>query len=698
VKAGAASRAWLSAGCAIVFYSLGSARAQEAIAESITVSADRLPSATASGPFAIQSLEAEMLRRSPQVRLDDILRAQVPGFSLFRRSSSRVANPTTQGVTLRNFGPSGAGRTLVLLDGIPLNDPFAGYVLWNQLPPAGIENVLVTPGGGAGLFGNAALAGTIYVTSRIEEQTSAYAQGLLGSADTNSGTLSASLVGRTATLSVLAEHFSTGGYPVLQDDQRGPVDNNASADSDLLQVVSEFTLAENTALRLQARGFREDRGNGTIYTRNETTGADLNAALTQKLPDMAAEFRLTVYGQRRKYRSTFSSINDARTVETPALNQFDVPAEALGGSAVWSMALGSQHSLTVGADARWIEGSTREAFRFVENEFTRLREAGGQQLFLGAFAEDRWKISEATTIVGGLRLDRWQLADGSRREFDRATRGAILRTDFADRDGYSVNGRLGTTVSVSRALDLRAAFYSGFRVPTLNELYRPFRVGNVVTEANAELEPERLLGGEAGVSWRPVDKIRVTGAVFYNHLEDAIGNVTVGFGPGTFDPGGFIPAGGVLRQRQNIGLVTAPGVEFGGEWQVVPELFLKASYLFTKPVIDQASEPGLVGNLLAQTPEHAVSASIEWKPGAKWLVTTQARYVGRQFEDDQNRLELAPFVTLDAAVFYDFTDKISAGLKVENIFDTEIETGKTQEGLVSTGTPRLVTLQLQCRL
>jgi outer membrane receptor protein involved in Fe transport len=83
----------------------------------------------------------------------------VPGFSLFRRSSSRTANPTTQGVTLRNFGPSGAGRTLVLLDGIPLNDPFAGYVLWSQVPPALLESVLVQPGGGAGLFGNAGTRG-----------------------------------------------------------------------------------------------------------------------------------------------------------------------------------------------------------------------------------------------------------------------------------------------------------------------------------------------------------------------------------------------------------------------------------------------------------------------------------------------------------------------------------------------------------
>src|SRR4051795_1622399 len=149
-------------------------RAQSASStETVVVSADRLPSAESSAPFSVTALESDDLRRAPQLRLDDVLRNEVPGFSLFRRNSSRTANPTTQGVTLRNFGPSGAGRTLVLLDGIPLNDPFAGYVLWSQVPVAGIDSVLIQPGSGAGLFGNSALAGTIFLGSKPIETSSA---------------------------------------------------------------------------------------------------------------------------------------------------------------------------------------------------------------------------------------------------------------------------------------------------------------------------------------------------------------------------------------------------------------------------------------------------------------------------------------------------------------------------------------------
>ena len=140
-------------------------QAQLPCTQPVVIEAGRLPNIETSAPLDVYTIDREDLDRAPELRLDDILRAEVPGFSLFRRNSSRTANPTTQGVTLRNFGPNGAGRTLVLWDGVPLNDPFAGYVLWNQVPPDALDSIVVVSGGGAGLFGNEALAGTIFLIS-----------------------------------------------------------------------------------------------------------------------------------------------------------------------------------------------------------------------------------------------------------------------------------------------------------------------------------------------------------------------------------------------------------------------------------------------------------------------------------------------------------------------------------------------------
>ncbi|MDQ6654202.1 MAG: TonB-dependent receptor [Verrucomicrobiota bacterium] len=669
--------------------------AQEAVTAPVLVHADRLPSADEGAPFSARVVTAEELRTAPQARLDDILRAQVPGFSLFRRSSSRVANPTTQGVTLRNFGPSGAGRTLVLLDGIPLNDPFAGYVLWNQIPPASLENVLVASGGGAGLYGNAALAGTIFLVSREPAESSGAVEGLIGNHGTYDGTAAGTLVAKPASVTVFAERFATSGYPVLQRDQRGPVDNNASSDSELVTLRLAVAVTRESTVAVDGRAFHEERGNGTIYTANDTSGADASVRWVTRFEQVRGELRLSGWVQRRRYRSTFSAINAARTIETPSLNQFNVPAAAVGGSAVWSMALGAAHVATIGADVRSVDGETNEAFSFVRTDYTRQRTAGGEQLFAGAFAEDTWHAAQAVTIVGSARVDHWELTNGSRIETDRATGATTLALRYADRSGDTMNGRLGASIDAGRSVTVRAAGYTGFRVPTLNELYRPFRVGNAVTEANAALRPERLEGGEAAVEWRPAAGLRLSGTAFYNRLEDAIGNITVGRGPGTFEPVGFLPAGGVLRQRQNIQLVTAPGAEMTAEWQVAAPLRLRVGYLFTRPTIAEASEAALRGKLLAQTPEHVATAAVDWKPISKLLLTLQTRYNAGQFEDDQNRIELAPFFVIDLAAQRQFTARFSGALKVENLLNADIETGKSPDGLVSSGAPRLVSLQLR---
>ncbi|MFL6528726.1 MAG: TonB-dependent receptor [Chthoniobacterales bacterium] len=665
--------------------------------EAVVVSADRLPNAEAAAPFTTSAIESDELRRAPELRLDDILRAEVPGFSLFRRNSSRTANPTTQGVTLRNFGPSGAGRTLVLLDGVPQNDPFAGYVLWSQLPTSSIKSLIVQPGGGAGLFGNAALAGTMFFISKPIDETMASSEVTIGNRDTYDIAAEAAFAEKPLALGMFADRFSTDGYPVIRASQRGPVDTDAHARADVLDGRAEVRIDHDTSVQLRGRWFDDVRGNGTRYTFNRTEGEDGSAVLTRKFPDEQAELELSIYGQVRRFRSTFSSINATRTLETPALDQFNVPADALGGSAVWSMAV-QDHLLTFGGDVRSVDGETNELFSWNGSRFTRLREAGGDQLFLGAFAQDAWTAAPNLTVVGGVRYDRWQLSDGFRREMLRATGALLTDSRFADRDGDEINGRIGARVAVNDAIAFRAATYTGFRVPTLNELYRPFRVGNDVTEANPALKPEELIGGEGAIEWQPFSTLQVTAAGFYNRMHDAVGNVTIGFGPGSFNPGGFIPRGGVLRQRQNIDLVTAPGCETQVRWQPIATLSFRANYLFTRPVVDSAAQPALEGKLLAQTPERVVTAGVDWNPFRRWTIAAQMRYSAHQFDDDQNTRALAPYATVDLALIYEFSDRASAAIRVENLFDREIETGKSADGIVSIGAPRLVSFDLRLKL
>ena len=286
-----------------------------------------------------------------------------------------------------------------------------------------------------------------------------------------------------------------------------------------------------------------------------------------------------------------------------------------------------------------------------------------------------------------MRFDRWELFDGFRRESVRLTGTSLSDLHYPDRSGNELNGRLGLRWEATDRLALRGAAYSGFRVPTLNELYRPFRVGSDVTEANAALEPEHLLGGEIGADWQVASNFRLSTTGFYNRLEDAVGNITISEGPG-----------GVLRQRQNIDLVLAPGFEAKAAWQLHPAVALSASYLFTRPTVERAANPALEGKRLAQAPAHVLTGSVDWTPASRWTVIAQAHYTGEQFDDDQNSRVLAAFATVDLGLTYDFSTHASVAVRVENLFDQQIETGKTADGLLSIGAPRLVTLRLRWQL
>ena len=658
----------------------------------VEVVSSRYPEqALSQSAFGMTVIDRAEIAQLPQSRLDEVLKTAVPGFSLFRRSSSLVANPTTQGPSLRNIGPNGAGRTLVLLDGIPQNDPFGGWVHWHRLPPSLLGNVTVVRGGGAGLFGNNALGGTIYLTRHAPQTLSASA--LVGDRETYEGTLMSSLEAGPFRISTTLHGQTTEGYPVIRDSQRGPVDIRADSSSYLFESGISTTLASGTEVTLRGSWFTEERGNGTPLTGNRTEGLDLSLGFRGPAGDVQWESML--FYQGRHFESTFSSVNDDRTAETPALDQYEVPAHSLGFSFTTTFAGGvplphverDESKLIVGVDGRWIEGETRERFRFVEGKFLNNREAGGEQILAGVFAEQTWTLSPDWQVTLGGRADYWRISSGSRVEKSIATGATLLDDDYADRDGVVANGRLGAVYKVTEEFKLRGAAYTGFRIPTLNELYRPFRVRNDITGANDALEPERLTGVESGFTWEPVADVHFGATVFWNYLSDAVANVTVLNGPGAAPDGTVVPEGGVYRQRQNIDAVSTTGVELEAAWKPAKWLGLSAGYLYTFTEV-RADSPALDGRELAQAPAHVLTGALTVQPHPKWQAMLQARYGSKQFEDDLNSLVLASYVVWDAAVNYQVNDRMSVGLVMENVFDREVETGRSGDGIVSVGAPR----------
>ena len=654
----------------------------------IVVTAARLPPAAGDAAFSVIRLDERVLGRA--TRIDEALQT-VPAVSLFRRTSSLAANPTTQGISLRAIAPSGAGRTLVTLDGAPLNDPFGGWVLWSQVAPESLSGLDIIRGAGAGPYGAGALTGVIQLRERdadggaLDVSGGDYGGQRLAAATTLSA-------GRFALTGSMQRELSDGYVPV-----RGAAAGAGAADTPLdLATLSgslraDVALADATALSLRASAYEEDRGSGLAGARSSATGQSYSATVSRTPSVEWLGWRAQVWRRDSDFANTSVAVAAGHGSTTPANDQFATPAEGWGANvAVRRVAVdlgGGLLEWELGADARFNEGETRELFRYMAGAFTRDRIAGGETSVIGGYGEASWTAGP-WLVAGGLRLDGWENSNGRRIERDLATGLPTLDESSSDRSGEVVSARLAARRDLVAGLAARAAAYSGFRPATLNELHRPFRVGNDLTEANAALVPEELQGVEAGLTWEN-DETSVGGTVFWNRIEDAIVNVTIGVGPGTFPRAGFVPAGGVLRQRQNAGTIEAVGVELTAKHRIGERLSFDGALSWTDAEVDGGTSAAqLTGLRPAQAPEWSVSAGADWRVVDRLTLVGRVRYESARFEDDLNSRVLGAAATLDARAEFEVRTGVIAYVATDNLFNAEIEVSETGDGVAGYGPPR----------
>lgn len=644
--------------------------------EVVIVTPPRLPALPGEAAFSAVRLGAADLAGTP--RLDEALR-QAPGVSLFRRTGSDAANPTIQGLSLRAIAPSGAGRALVTLDGAPQNDPFGGWVIWSALPAEVLGGARIVRGAGAGPYGAGALTGVV----ALEERTDVTGLGALdlsyGSRESWRGAV---IVGAPGIL--LSASGSTGqGYVPVRAGRGG-----ADTPTDLSDYSASVRLQRRIAgveTALRAGLYQERRGAGLLGAGSVASGAQASLTLG-RTPDASGDgWRLQGWLRSSDLANTSVAVGAQRASTTPANDQYSTPAIGAGLNAAWRRRT-STLTLELGADARMAKGEVRERFRYQTGAFTRGRVAGGRTGVAGVYAEASHEAGELL-LTGGARLDAWRNGGAFRKERDLAGGAVLLDQKPQGDSGVTPSARVGLRYGLGQNAFVRAAAYSGFRAPTLNELHRPFRVGNDVTEANPALKPEQLFGAEAGLgrdgalSWS-------LGA-FYNELQDPITNVTIGLGPRTFPTAGFIPAGGVLRQRRNTGAIEAWGVEGEGAWRVSPSLQFRGAFAATRARVKGGAEaPQLEGLRPAQTPRLTLTAGVDWRPLEALSLEAAARYESARFEDDLNTRRLAPALKIDARAAWRVAPDAEVYLAAENLFDADLEVSETADGVEAFAAPR----------
>jgi len=653
----------------------------------ITVMAERLPS-TSSAAAPLAEWDRAVIRESSPRTLDEMLSSE-PSFSLYRRQTALFGNPTSAGVSLRNTGATAASRTLVLLDGIPQNDPFGGWVYWARYDAATVDSVKIIPSAKAAVWGNQSPAGVVQLSSR-DAFVGSHTLRLGGGSH---GTIGASTANQfvnddgTLGVSFNASALHSDGFFGVAESQRGAVDRRLDLDLRNFDLKLAWKPHPGLTIEPMISWYDEERGNGTPLTGNTTEALDVALRVTAEDPVLS--WQALGYYQHRSFSSFFSSVDALRSTETPSLDQYDVPATGSGAAVTLHWQPGGRWSVTGGADFRHIDGETNEDATFMSGQFTRRREAGGRQAFAGIFTAASYEFAPGTTLDASARLDAWWLRDGRRIEKSLIT-GATLRNDRQpDRDGIEPSFALAFNHAFTDRLGGFLSAGTSFRAPTLNELHRPFRVKNDIVEANAALDPERFISVEGGIEWKPADALTVRAALFHHWIGDAIANVPV------TDPAeiaaifGTIPAGGSGSQRRNVDGARVLGLQTGVEWTATDELTLRFDGIWTETKFSESKgQPLLENKPFPQAPDLRLISGADWKPINRLTLSAAYEYGASQYDDALAQRRIGDYTSARIGATWKASENLLYHLRVENLFDEEIMTGLASDGTRSIAGPR----------
>jgi outer membrane receptor protein involved in Fe transport len=649
----------------------------------VTVTAYRTPLSTLESPVTTRLLTQAALGSVAAVTLDGKIR-QIPGLELFRRSSSLVANPTSQGISLRGLGSTSASRTLLTQDDVPLNDPVGGWIHWQELPELAIENVELVRGGASDLYGSSAIGGVIGV---IPVRPTA-ARGALRSLYGGEGTYDSSVLvqdkfGKWGLLGA-AGMIGTNGYIQMAPTQRGPVDVESRVHSQNALALTEH---DSGPLRLFLRvsGFNESRHNGTPYQINATRLVRYAAGGDWQAPN-SGSLVARVYGSDERYKQTFSNVTNTpnaafpqcsfRCGETPTRFTY-VPDNELGAALHWNQPLGAGFVVIGGADVHdvriWDREQTYGATALLSNLHDHQRDSA-------IWVEGMW-VHNAWTVTASGRMD-WFQNYGARQVNWNGTAWVPIANQPPESDERIFDPRLGISRKLSEHWALSASGFRAFRAPTPSELYRSTQVGSKLTRPNGSLLSERATGWETGVAtqWRWGT---VRASYFLTQVNRPIIAVTT-------NPN----SSPILLLRENLGQIESRGVAIDFEAALLPWLHADGGYQYANATVSKGSLD--LGNWIPEVAHNMATLNLRaWRPKLG-LLSLQSRISGHQYDDDANAFLLHSFFQLDAYGSHDIGKRVELFASGENLFDRAIEVSKTPS--TTLGQPRTARVGFLVRL
>ncbi|HEY0300352.1 MAG TPA: TonB-dependent receptor, partial [Rhizomicrobium sp.] len=498
-------------------------------------------------------------------------------------------------------------------------------------------------------------------------------------------------LGPVSLFASASDEDSNGWIPVSPA-QRGAADTNVTLHARSASLRAETTPWSGTLVSVRVGAYGENRASGLVGATSSADGVSASATLAHPQSGDDLGWRLQVWLRNTGFSNISASIAPGRASTTLSNDQYSTPAlgwgfnAALRGSWAWL-------DWEVGGDARFTQGESKEHFQPVAGAFTQGRISGGRTFVGGLYVESAARL-DGLLITAGLRADQWASTGGHLVQTTLATGLVTVNQTTPGKSGIVPTARLGLRQELDGGLYLRGAAYGGFRAPTLNELYRPFRLGNNITQANPGLTPEKLYGAEIGFG-QTGESFGWGATAFYNQLHGAITNVTVARGPLVVPGLGSVPAGGLLIQRQNAGNIHAYGVESEAHWQATGWLALTAAFDYVDAHVEGgALAAQLTGKRPSQAPRFTLTGGLRAMPLERLTVTANLRYESTRFADDQNTLSLGSAATVDARIAWRLWNGLSAYIAGDNLFDAQVATTQSADFVTNYASPRVLRVGL----
>ena len=636
----------------------------------VVVTASRLPTEGQALPQSISVISATQIENTPALELDNVLRL-VPGIDLLGYSGE-AQHPTSGSLGMRGLGGSGTGisRGLVMVDSVPVNDPFFGYIQWGRVPLDNIDRVEVVRGGGSPLWGDYAEGGVINVITRKPSAQQAVVDGSGGSYGTYSASgYVAYFPADMITIQAFASADGTSGFQQVPEYERAPFNVPTSYKATNVQAKATFEPNSDFVAHLALAYHHNHQQLETTTDENSqdyyTLTADAekhfagNASLTATL--------FTAYSRFTTNNSTYFPEQDDLADTTDTLNEIHaVRAHDFGGSLVWSQQLsGMLKSYMMGVDFRSISGIDNTDHFIAPDfspEFTTTVSQGSQTL-TGVFGQVIVVPVTPLQFTASARYQWVRNTDG----YDGTLGGAGA---VPDRHFTSFDPRVDARYAFGGGFAVRGAYYQSFRAPNLADQFYSYAAGGFVMLPAPFLEPEKLKGGEVGLDYS-TPKLRAQFTVYSTR----IGNYIL-TEPTTNSI--YTPAGWYVVQNFNVASVRAQGFEAEVNADIGGGVSATLAYTYASSIVkSNPLDPASVGQQLTDVPRNKVAGGLSYRNPDGWRAATQMYWVDRTAWANLEHSDPGyPGATsadahflLDLTAGYQFSKNVEAYVKVQNALD-----------------------------